>query len=87
MFVKADSINSGKSRSLENNQTKKNKEIKSVGLVLLSLFMRDNEKCNNSHAPPPWHRLERYSILNTKCIGITIFSMDTCNSCLRLGTW
>ena len=28
--------------------------------------MRDNEKCNISHAP--W--LERYSILNTKCIGV-----------------
>ena len=30
------------------NQTK---EIKIADSVLLSLFMRDNEKCNNSHAP------------------------------------
>ena len=36
--------------------------------VLLSLFMIDNDKCDTSHAPK--HRLERYSILNTKCIGV-----------------
>ena len=30
--------------------------------------MRDNEKCNISHVP--LHRLKRYSIINTKCIGV-----------------
>ena len=33
--------------------------------VLLSQFMRDNEKCNISHAPA-WAVLN----LNTKCIGV-----------------
>ena len=56
--------NSGKSQSLESNQ---NKEIKIADSVLLSLFMRGNEKCNISHAPQ--HRLEWYSIHNNKCIG------------------
>ena len=33
--------------------------IKRADSVLLSLFMRTNGKCNNSH--DPWHRLKRYS--------------------------
>ena len=41
-------------------------EVKIADSVLLSLFMRDSGKCNISHAP----RLGRYSILNTKCIGV-----------------
>ena len=37
--------------------------------VLLCMLMRDNEKCNISHVPY-LHRLEGYSILNTKRIGV-----------------
>ena len=33
-------------------QLNQNKEMKIVDLVLLSLFMRDNEKCNISPPPP-----------------------------------
>ena len=42
--------------------------------VLLSLFMRDNEKCNIFHAPSSGlsgtQFSERYAIPNTKCIGV-----------------
>ena len=44
--------------------------MKIADLVLLSLLMRDNEKCNISHVPYPLQRIERYSFLNTKCIGV-----------------
>ena len=45
-----------------------NKEMKIADSVLLSLFRRDNEKWNISHAPSTnW--LKRYSVLNAKCIG------------------
>ena len=37
---------SGESRE----QPNQNKEMKTANLFLLSLFMRDNEKCNISHA-------------------------------------
>ena len=36
--------------------------------VLLSLFTRDNEKCNIPHAT--YHRLKRYANINTKCNGV-----------------
>ena len=50
------------------NQTKI-KKTRELQIWLLRLFMRDNVKCNISHAP--YHRLKRYSILNYyKCIGI-----------------
>ena len=49
-------------------QLNQNKEMKIADLILLSLFMRDNEKCNIPHAP--YHQLKRHSILNTKCIGV-----------------
>ena len=47
---------SGKSRSLESNEAK---DMKITDPVLLSPFMRDEEKCKISHAP--YHR---YSILS-----------------------
>ena len=48
--------------SIPREQPNQNKGMKIADLVLLSLYMRDNKKCNISHAP--------YSILNTKCIGV-----------------
>ena len=42
--------------------------MKIADAIVWSLFMRDNEKCNISHAP--LHRLEQYSILNTAYIGV-----------------
>ena len=36
--------------------------------VLSSMFVKDNEKCNISHAPSTGIK-KRYSILNTKCTG------------------
>ena len=41
----------GKSRSLSREQPNQNKEMKIADSVSLSLFIRDNEKCNISHAP------------------------------------
>ena len=42
--------------------------MKIADSVLLSLFIRDNEKCNISHAPVA--PAKRYSILNSKSIGV-----------------
>ena len=48
--------------------------MKVADSVLLSLFMRDNEKCNISHAPSTGLSgikfSERHSILNIKCTGV-----------------
>ena len=54
--------------SIPREQPNQSKEMKIADPVLLSLFMRDNEKCNISH--DPWHGLELYSFLNIKCIGV-----------------
>ena len=56
---------SGKSRSLESNQSK---EMKIADPILLGRFMRDNEKYSISQAPQ--HRLKRYSTISSKCIGV-----------------
>ena len=53
--------NSGK------EQQNQHKKVKIADSVLLSLFMRDNCKCNISHASKHW--LKQYSILYTKSIG------------------
>ena len=52
-------------KSIPRDQLYQNKEMKIADTVLWSLFMRDNEKY---HAP--YYRLERYSVLKTKCIGV-----------------
>ena len=38
-------------KSIHREQPNQDKKMKTAGSVLLSMFMRDNEKCNISHAP------------------------------------
>ena len=44
------SKNSGE-KSIPQEQPNQNKKMKIVDSCLLSMFMRDDEKCNISHAP------------------------------------
>ena len=60
-------IKSGKSRFLESNQT--SKEIKIADSVLLSLFLRDNEKFKISHAYRTDFSGIQFPILNDLVLG------------------
>ena len=51
MKTKCDLLKNSGKKSIPREQPNQNKDIKIADSVLLSLFMRNNEKCNNSHTP------------------------------------